>query len=406
MSKLHGAQKKVLATIMDLQTSKLRRGDSAATVCDVEISASTTLALSDVRDWCDTLEGEGYIDLFRAEDGLNANITAKGRLYLGLLKSLESSPAGISSERLNEPVLPESIDNRLASNGPSVINRDTPLGRVNSIPDKLLPNPSVFIYKSNTKIKMLGQQLGISVAGLDNEYSALAKILICLDNNNALGDIQSNKPFVYGQCKLRWGVLKGEKGMAPVALFYGLNTSPMILLGGSPKHIVGQTVTRTVSSEEELVLDTGLPSQAPLLLGTLVALSHLRISDPELNLKGEEITMGLCPGISDPVSTSKYLSFFSLPATEMDMDLGGKKLHRSSSPVLFEQELRFVAIKHDTVPRPSEDSVRHFLAQYRGNCFPRLQFFKSLFLKPLFIKYYKTYHENLIIGSPLFVSSV
>lgn len=76
MAKLFGAQRMVLQAIQDLPA------DTAGYVLDVQIFQVTSINLKDVRDWMDTLEGEGFVELARTDSGYRAMITAKGRLAL------------------------------------------------------------------------------------------------------------------------------------------------------------------------------------------------------------------------------------------------------------------------------------------------------------------------------------
>ena len=71
MARLIGAQRMVLQAILDAQ------GEARNYVADIWIAQSTRIALNDVRDWLETLEGEGYVEVARTEVGLIASITAK-----------------------------------------------------------------------------------------------------------------------------------------------------------------------------------------------------------------------------------------------------------------------------------------------------------------------------------------
>ena len=64
MAKLIGAQRMVLQAILDLPK------DDAGFVSDSHIAQKTQIAISDVRDWIETLEGEGYVEVARTGTGL------------------------------------------------------------------------------------------------------------------------------------------------------------------------------------------------------------------------------------------------------------------------------------------------------------------------------------------------
>jgi hypothetical protein len=76
MAKLIGAQRMVLQAILDAQ------GESEDFVDDTRIAQTTRIALKDVRDWLQTLEGKEFIQVARTEAGLSASITADGRQAL------------------------------------------------------------------------------------------------------------------------------------------------------------------------------------------------------------------------------------------------------------------------------------------------------------------------------------
>jgi putative methionine-R-sulfoxide reductase with GAF domain len=80
MAKLFGAQKLVLQAIHDSPK------DEAGFVIDTQVAQATSITLNDVRDWIETLEGEGHVEVARTTTGLSTSITAKGRLALGQYK--------------------------------------------------------------------------------------------------------------------------------------------------------------------------------------------------------------------------------------------------------------------------------------------------------------------------------
>ena len=67
--------------------------DAAGYVTDAQITQSTQIAVTDVRDWIETLEGEGHVNLARTEVGLSASITASGRQAIRQNQPIEGSPS-------------------------------------------------------------------------------------------------------------------------------------------------------------------------------------------------------------------------------------------------------------------------------------------------------------------------
>ncbi len=85
MAKLFGAQRMVLQAVNDLPKHP------AGYVTDDQISRATGIDVSEVRDWIETLEGGGHIEVAKTGFGLSACISAGGRLALS--RSLSGSSA-------------------------------------------------------------------------------------------------------------------------------------------------------------------------------------------------------------------------------------------------------------------------------------------------------------------------
>ena len=97
MARLYGAQRLVLQAIQDAQ------GETSAFIEDTKIAQDTRIALRNMRDWVETLEGEGYVEIARTQMGLSASITARGRLALGQFRAspnrLDSPGQGLGDAR-------------------------------------------------------------------------------------------------------------------------------------------------------------------------------------------------------------------------------------------------------------------------------------------------------------------
>src|SRR4051794_14644363 len=76
MARLQGAQRMVLQAIWVLPK------DAAGYVRDTQIAEDTQIAIGDLKNWIETLEDEGYVEVARTKAGLSALITANGRLAL------------------------------------------------------------------------------------------------------------------------------------------------------------------------------------------------------------------------------------------------------------------------------------------------------------------------------------
>ena len=87
--KLEGGERLVLKSLLDIQ------GDFGENVEDFRVAAATKMAVQDVRDWLETLEGKGLVERTRLTDGFSAYITAKGKQALRLTEPISTpKPAG------------------------------------------------------------------------------------------------------------------------------------------------------------------------------------------------------------------------------------------------------------------------------------------------------------------------
>src|SRR4051812_14260737 len=91
MAKLIGAQRMVLQAILDLPK------DVADNVTDVQIAQATQIALNDVRDWLETLDGDGTINIVRTTAGLSASITAQGKLIIRQSQPFDPPSPGLTA---------------------------------------------------------------------------------------------------------------------------------------------------------------------------------------------------------------------------------------------------------------------------------------------------------------------
>jgi CHAT domain len=104
MSRLLGAQRMVLQSIFDLPK------DVAGFVSDHQIARNTMIAIKDVRNWIKSLEGDGFINVARTDDGLCASISAAGRLALGIYQPFQlptESTAALTTPKRSAQPLPD-----------------------------------------------------------------------------------------------------------------------------------------------------------------------------------------------------------------------------------------------------------------------------------------------------------
>src|SRR5271157_979190 len=99
MAKLISAQKMVLQAVLNAQ------GETTSYVFDTKIAEATQIAIKDVRDYLETLEGNEYVNVARTEAGLSASVTANGRLALGQFRPFSSSTPGPAPLPTTKPPL-------------------------------------------------------------------------------------------------------------------------------------------------------------------------------------------------------------------------------------------------------------------------------------------------------------
>jgi hypothetical protein len=88
MTKPKGAGRLVLQAVRDLPK------DSAGFVTDLQVAQSTQIAVTDVRDCFETLEGDAYLEVARTIVGLRASVTAQGKLVLKQFQTVEATASG------------------------------------------------------------------------------------------------------------------------------------------------------------------------------------------------------------------------------------------------------------------------------------------------------------------------
>ncbi len=129
MARLIGGQRLVLQAILNLPK------DDAGYVTDTQVAQNTQIALKDVRDWIETLEGQGFVEVVRATDGLRALITAEGRLALGLYQPFGTA-ASPASQSGPSPASPGSRTAQPPTNQPSQ-TQAPPCSPARAAPDNL-----------------------------------------------------------------------------------------------------------------------------------------------------------------------------------------------------------------------------------------------------------------------------
>jgi hypothetical protein len=115
--RLEGGERLVLTALKDLQ------GDSNEYLDDARLAAATKLAVQDVRDWLEILEGKGFVERARTAGGFSAYVTARGKQAL---RMFEPVPVPVSRPQMPAPGPPVTP----LSSAPGVKPAPTPGGPV------------------------------------------------------------------------------------------------------------------------------------------------------------------------------------------------------------------------------------------------------------------------------------
>jgi TIR domain len=134
MARLIGAQRMVLQAIVDLPK------DAAENVTDAQIVQASKIALDDVRNWLETLEGDGNVNVVRTTAGLSASITAHGKLALGQYRPFSSTTPGTTPAQPHAISASSSPTGRPSSASPTSTEL-TDAGRV-------IPRPTIRLFYS------------------------------------------------------------------------------------------------------------------------------------------------------------------------------------------------------------------------------------------------------------------
>ena len=128
---------------------------------------------------------------------------------------------------------------------------------------------SYYIYISDTKVQMLYEQLLLKVAPGQafNRFHALSTVLAELRQQKLVGALDSNKPYVYGECLMHWGAITNS------VVFITYETSPKVYMSGSVTHMVSPSVSINTFTEAQELLHVA-PSTLYRMLSDIRILSN------------------------------------------------------------------------------------------------------------------------------------
>ncbi len=167
MTKLFGAQKFVLQAIQD-SPEKV-----TGFVTDVQIARDTSIVLPDVRNWFETLEGEGHVEVARTMEGFRASITARGRLALTQFQSFQTSEASIARSENT------SVTDSLLAKLEEFLTDD----RHRIALSRLIQDTTEAAYKASLKLHELGLRLAPTVESCAewlSQYDSMMESLLAL----------------------------------------------------------------------------------------------------------------------------------------------------------------------------------------------------------------------------------
>jgi DNA-binding MarR family transcriptional regulator len=98
---------------MILQALMQQPNDSPGYASESELRERTRISRSDLKDWLETLEGEGLVDVAKTEAGYAASITSKGRLIVGSYGP--TTPSAVSDSSAGTPTEASLLRNEIGS---------------------------------------------------------------------------------------------------------------------------------------------------------------------------------------------------------------------------------------------------------------------------------------------------
>lgn len=199
-----------------------------------------------------------------------------------------------------------------------------------------------YIYISDAKLDKLGSQIEISEKNMiqpQSQVQSLNLILAQLQREEKIGDIKSNKPYIYGEYPMKWGIIdwRSREGFSMV-FFFSAKAPLILLMTGSVHHLMGNKRLKEFSFSKGQSGADG--SNLPRAMGAIkFAVEH--------NLAWSE-------GIN---SISDYLFVLGFVQEKLINHLRIQKL----STDFPEQKLHFVARVQKTLQRPSRQQIQKLL---------------------------------------------
>lgn len=199
-----------------------------------------------------------------------------------------------------------------------------------------------YVYISDAKVDKLGSQIEISGKNAvhpQNRFQSLNLVLTQLQQEGKIGDIKSNKPYIYGEYPMKWGIIdwKSREGFSMV-FFFSAKTPLILLITGSVHHLMSNKRLKEFAFSKGQSGADG--SDLPRAMGAIkFAVEH--------NLTWSE-------GIN---SISDYLFVLGFVQEKLINHLRVQKL----STDFPEQKLHFVARVQKTLQRPSNQQIQKLL---------------------------------------------
>lgn len=100
------------------------------------------------------------------------------------------------------------------------------------------------VYLSDSKLDMLSSQIPLNGLGKTNQTKLLKSIIEKLERNNLIGNLNEDKPYIFGEIDMLWGSILRRS-----AIFLSNESALKILLFGSSFHILGEENDKRLITE-------------------------------------------------------------------------------------------------------------------------------------------------------------
>jgi hypothetical protein len=172
-----------------------------------------------------------------------------------------------------------------------------------------------YVYLSDAKIKMLYAQISRGGDSQDDSTRNLESVLRELRKAGRIGTVEEPKDYFGGTMPMRWGPygMSFPREASPLVYFGGVTEQTIVGLGGSAKHVIGNSGSASPHSH----------SVTPYLIGHLTK---------ELGESGGAADLTSSAGPKDMTLMAVHLATTQMPGPSEELEFVAKRLAYGPSP--------------------------------------------------------------------------